>query len=140
MPKNNFLKRRCNGNEPTQRVLESILKASTDNRLQLHSGFGKSIQHGAHKFARYPARLAASRKGIDCGATSFAFDIGARPSSASAGRLQRPINATSIPSCLVFRQNVSKPAARSSEPRHHSADRHLRSRSNLTIGQSVEIA
>jgi hypothetical protein len=49
--------------EATVMNLSINLNAMTNNRLQLQSSFRKSFQHGAHKFARCPARLAASRKG-----------------------------------------------------------------------------
>jgi hypothetical protein len=43
-------------------------------------------------------------------------------------------------SCIVFFRNREKPAARAREPRHDSADRHLGSLGNLTIGQPMKIS
>jgi hypothetical protein len=59
---------------------------------------------------------------------------------ASVRRLQAPMIAPSIPSCLFFFHSREKPATRSREARHHRANGHLRSIGNLTIGQPMKIA
>jgi hypothetical protein len=139
LSKNNFLKQRSNGNEPLdQPQCDDQQPPSTPKQLsQIVPARCSQVREVSRAPRSEPKGFGVA---LNCGATSFAFDTGTRPSRASIGKPQPPINATPIPSCLVFFHKGEKPAARPREPRHHGANRHLRSLGNLTVGHSMKIS